>query len=190
MVLMVDHIVGRLTNYDGKDHGHKTNGDLRGQKGDIYDGGHREPVLLMWPHVVPSGTRCDELLSLADLIANRAEVVGAPLPDNSAEHSRSFLPLLYGERPEEPIHEAAIHDALDGMFAVRMGPWKAIIGTGSGGFIEPRRYTPLEGEPEGQLFNIEDDVRETNNLWKSRPDIVQRLHNILDRYQREGRSRR
>ncbi len=214
MVLMVDHIVGRLTaalgrngmvedtifivtsdnggrltNYDGRDYGHKTNGDLRGQKGDIYDGGHREPFLLMWPRIVAPGSRCDELLSLADVMATCAELVGAPISDDAAEDSRSFLRLLQGQPSDEPIHEAVIHHALDGMFAVRMGPWKAVLGMGSGGFSEPRRYTPGDGEPEGQLFHIVDDIRETNNLWKSRPDVVDRLRAILDRYQRDGRSR-
>ena len=214
MVLMVDHIVGRLTaalgrsrmledtifivtsdnggrltNYDGRDYGHKTNGDFRGQKADIYDGGHREPFLLMWPKVVAPGSRCDEPLSLADITATCAQLIDVPLPDDAAEDSRSFLHLLRGEPSDKPVHEALIHHSLDGMFAVRMGPWKAVFGTGSGGFSEPGRYTPAEGEPEGQLFNMADDIRETNNLWNSRPDIVDRLKGILDRYQKQGRSR-
>ena len=214
MVLMVDHIVGRftaalgrsrmledtifivtsdnggrLTNYDGRDYGHKTNGSLRGQKGDIYDGGHREPFLLMWPRAVAPGSRCDELLSLTDIMATCAQLIGVPLPADAAEDSFSFLELLQGRAPDKPVHEAVIHHSLDGMFAVRTGPWKAVFGTGSGGFSEPRRYTPAEGEPEGQLFNIIDDTRETNNLWNNRPDIVNRLKGILDRYRREGRSR-
>lgn len=213
MVLMVDHVVGRLTSalgrnalledtifivtsdnggrlvdFYGNDHGHKTNGDLRGQKGDIYDGGHREPFVLMWPRVVAPGSTCSELLSLADVMATCAELVGVPLPDNAAEDSFSFLPLLKGETPKEPIHEAVVHHALDGMFAVRRGSWKAILGLGSGGFSEPSRYEPEDG-PAGQLFNLTDDLRETNNLWDSRQDIVAEMTAILNRYRSTGRSR-
>lgn len=214
MVLMVDHLVGRivaaldrngfaentllivtsdngarLVNYDGKDHGHKSNGDLRGGKGDIYDGGHREPLVAMWPKVVRPGSVSDELLSLADIFATCAEIVDYPLPDEAAEDSFSFLPILEGASPKEPIREAVVHHALDGMFAVRMGPWKMILGTGSGGFSEPQRYEPREGEPTGQLYNTADDLRETRNLWKERPDIVEQFRAVLTRYQKEGRSR-
>lgn len=214
MVLMVDHLVGRITaalnrngftedtllivtsdngarlvNYDGKDYGHKSNGDLRGGKGDIYDGGHREPLVAMWPRVIEPRSVSEELLSLADLVATCAEIVDYNLPESAGEDSFSFFPVLKGEKPAEPIHEAVIHHALDGMFAVRMGPWKMILGTGSGGFSEPRRYEPENGEPPGQLYNIEDDRRETKNLWSDRPDIVESFRSILTRYQEEGRSR-
>lgn len=214
MVLMVDHLVGRisaalnrngltedtlfivtsdngarLVNYDGKDYGHKSNGDLRGGKGDIYDGGHREPLVAMWPKVIAPGTVSDELLSLADLLATCGELVNYDLPADAGEDSFSFFPILRGEKPKEPIHEAVIHHSVDGMFAVRMGPWKMILGTGSGGFSEPRRYEPQNGEPPGQLYNIEDDTRETRNLWNDRPDIVDRFRTILTRYQNDGRSR-
>ena len=174
----------RLTNFDGKDYRHKANGDLRGQKGDIYDGGHREPFVAMWRGVINPGSESDELLCLTDFMATCAEIVGYELPDNAGEDSKSFLSILKGEKREEPLHDAVIHHALDGMFAVRRGDWKLIMGLGSGGFSEPRRYIdPSEDAPKGQLYNIRDDLRETLNLWKDRPDIVEEFREILKRYQ-------
>ncbi|MGL1890331.1 MAG: sulfatase-like hydrolase/transferase [Spirochaetaceae bacterium] len=80
MVLVVDYMVGeimdslaengmkdntfviissdngvRVLNYNGKDYGHKAIGNLRGQKGYIYEGGHKEPCLAMWPDVIKAG---------------------------------------------------------------------------------------------------------------------------------------
>lgn len=173
----------RLTNFDGKDHGHKPNGDFRGGKGDIYDGGHREPFIAMWPSVIAPGSQSDELLGLTDFTATCADIVGYELPASQAEDSRSFLPLLKGEEVKKPIHDAVIHHSLDGMFAVRKGDWKLIMGLGSGGFSEPPRYRPGPMDPIGQLYNIRDDGREQLNHWKARPDIVEELSGILKRTQ-------
>ncbi len=213
MVLMVDYMVGKVSealerngltentllvvssdngarsvNFDGKDYGHKPNGDFRGQKGDIHEGGHREPCVAMWPAVIQAGTESGELLSLVDLFATCTDILGDDLPAGAGEDSRSFLPVLRGAETQTSVHEAVVHHSLDGMFSLRKGPWKAIFGAGSGGFSEPVRYKPEAGQAQGQLYNIEDDTRETNNLWDRRPEIVAEFREILQRYQTSGRS--
>ena len=75
------------------------------------------------------------------------------------------------------------------MFAVRKGDWKLILGRGSGGFTAPRRYTPQADEPAGQLYNLAADPAETTNRYDERPDLVAELTALLEKYQREGRSR-
>ncbi|MGC9316615.1 MAG: sulfatase family protein, partial [Armatimonadota bacterium] len=78
--------------------------------------------------------------------------------------------------------------SLDGMFSIRRGEWKLILGLGSGGFSEPRRVDPEPGGPEGQLYNIIEDPQETTNLWQDEPAIVERLTSLLRQYREEGRS--
>ena len=56
---------------------HKANGDWRGQKGDIWEGGHRVPFIARWPGKIKPGTTSDETLCLADLLATTAAIVGA-----------------------------------------------------------------------------------------------------------------
>ncbi len=90
---------------------------------------------------------------------------------------------------DKPIREAIVHHSLSGMFAIRQGPWKLIDGRGSGGFTAPRQIEPKPGEPEGQLYNLDDDPGERNNLWSERPEIVQRLTALLERYKTQGYSR-
>ena len=87
--------------------------------------------------------------------------------------------LLAGESSGQPINDTMIHHSMDGLFAVRSGPWKLVNGLGSGGFSEPRREEPKPGEAPGQLFNLDDDMSEQNNLYQTRPDIVQRLISVL-----------
>jgi len=179
----------RLTDVDGDDYGHKSCGDLRGQKADIWDGGHREPFIARWPARIQPGTTNDELVCLSDLMATCAAIVGAELPDDAGEDSVNILSALLGEKSCRPIREAIVHHSCFGMFSIRQGPWKLILGLGSGGFSPPSRVDPQPGGPDGQLYNLDDDPAEQNNLWRERPGIVERLTELLTTYQEEERSR-
>ena len=179
----------RLTCYDGKDYGHKSCGDLRGQKADIWDGGHREPFLVRWPGKVPLASTSDQTVCLLDLTATCAAIVGAELPADAAEDSYDMLPAMLGEQSDAPVREAVVHHSVSGMFSIRRGPWKLVLGLGSGGFSEPRHLEPGPGEPPGQLYNMDTDPAETSNLWADHPEIVERLTALLEKWRTEGRSR-
>jgi len=180
-------------------YGHDPSGNLRGIKADVWDGGHREPFVARWPGKIPAGTVSDELvcltdlmatcICLTDLLATCAAIVGADLPDNAGEDSYNILPALMGQNRAEPIREAVVHHSGSGMFAIRQGKWKLVLGRGSGGFSVPRTIKPKPGEPEGQLYNLEDDLAESRNLWSENPEIVERLTNLLEKYKQQGYSR-
>ena len=55
---------------------------------------------------------------------------------------------------------------------------------------QPNLLKPRHGEPKGQLYNLEDDPAETNNLWSQHPDIVNRLNALLEKYRTQGHSRK
>ena len=173
---------------DIDEHGHRANGELRGQKADIWEGGHRVPFIARWPGRIAAGSSSAETVSLVDLLATVAEIVGDALPPDAAEDSYSLLPVLVGERFDTPLREATVHHSLHGMFSIRQGPWKLILGRGSGGFTEPRLLEPGPGEPRGQLYNLDEDPAETANLYEAYPDVVARLRDLLQRYQESGRS--
>jgi hypothetical protein len=67
------------------------------------------------------------------------------------------------------------------MFAARRGPWKLVLGHGSGGFSQPQRVAPAPGDPPGRLYHMWDDPTELVNLWTERPDVVQELQLLLKR---------
>ena len=106
--------------------GHFPSGPLRGYKADVWEGGHRVPFIVRWPGVVKGGTRCDQLVQQADLMATFAEVLGATLPDDAGEDSVSLLPLLRGG--DRPVRESAVNQSSQGLLAIRKGPWKLIFG--------------------------------------------------------------
>jgi len=179
----------RLTNYDGRDYGHRSCGPLRGQKADIWDGGHREPFIARWPERVPDGSSSSEPICLGDLMATCADILGVELASGSAQDSISFLPALLGQERDRLLREAIVHHSGDGMFSIRQGQWKLILGRGSGGFSEPRQLEPGRGEPPGQLYDMHSDLGEAHNLWSERPDIVSHLTALLERYRSQGYSR-
>jgi arylsulfatase A len=169
--------------------GHRANGDLRGQKADIWEGGHRVPLLARWPGHIAAGSTSKELICLTDVLATVAAVIGAKLTDDVGEDSYNILPALRGDKLDKPIREAIVHSSGDGTLAIRQGPWKLALALGSHGFSAPRDIKPKPGEAQGQLYNLDDDPREQHNLWLEKPEMVKRLTALLEKYKREGRSR-
>jgi len=166
---------------------HDTNYHFRGQKSDVWDGGHRVPFLARWPARVRAGSVCRDTICLTDLLATCAAIVGAALPDDAGEDSFNILPDLLGTA-SGPVREATVSHSVDGSFAIRQGPWKLLLCRGSGGWSLPEKKVPQDAPP-GQLYNLDEDVGEQKNLYHQRPEIVRRLTALLERYQRQGRSR-
>ncbi len=171
---------------------HKSCGDWRGYKSHIWDGGHREPLIVRWPGVVQPGAVTDELTCLTDLMATCAAIVGYDLPKNTAgapeagEDSYNILPALTGETMKGSIREALVHHACFGVFAIRQGPWKLILETqGSGGWPPPRGSQPEMGAP-GQLYNLREDPQEMTNLWDERKDVAKRMVELLKTYKQNN----
>ena len=181
------------TNYSGavgsvRKYNHNPSGSWRGLKADIWDGGHRVPFIVRWPVRIDEGTVSDELISHVDFMRTAASVLNFDLPDDAAPDSYNLLPALYGKPDKYEIREALVHHSGAGLFSIRQGPWKLILGLGPGGFSGPIRK-PKKGEPAGQLYNLEDDPGEQNNLYNENPDIVDQLTQLLDRYKKSGKSR-
>ena len=180
-------------NYLFKRYGHKSTGDLRGFKAHIWEGGHREPLIASWPGKIQPDTVSDELVCLTDFMATLADITAVSLPNNAAEDSASFLPILTGDKSigrhvGKPIREAIVHHSSYGVFSIRQGKWKLILETkGSGGWPVPRGGRPQQGTP-GQLYDIDKDPAEQTDLWKHKPDIVARLTRLLEKYKATGRS--
>lgn len=164
-------------------YGHNPSHIYRGMKADIWEGGHRVPFIAQWPGKIPAGATSKEIICHVDLMATLAAITGTPLHDDAAPDSYNIEPALRGEVLAGPIREATVHHSIQGMFAIRQGPWKLIEGQGSGG------WTPGgdDGTP-GQLYNLEQDPGETTNAYAEHPDIVKRLSNLLDTYRESGRS--
>jgi arylsulfatase A-like enzyme len=174
---------------DIRQYGHRANASWRGQKADIWEGGHRVPLVVRWPGAVAAGTTSGQLVCLTDCLATMAEIFDRPLAAAEAEDSYSFLSALTGQQPKWPTREAIVHQSGDGTLAIRAGAWKLCPKLGSHGFSAPRESEPTAGGPAGQLYDLDRDPGETTNRWLEEPETVARLESLLRRYQQQGYSR-
>ena len=149
--------------------GHRPSAGYRGYKSELWEGGHRVPFLARWPGTVKPGTVCGGLLGLHDLFATVAELTAAAYPENAAEDSVSFLPLLRGE---EGRRKDLVMHSVNGRFAFREGAWKLVAWRGSGGFSDnPKRPDGTrvhDGLPEAQLYDLAADPAENVQLLHRR----------------------
>lgn len=165
---------------------HNPNFIFRGNKADIYEGGHHVPFIARWPATVKAGGKYEPYVCLTDFMATVSEIVGVKLPDNAGEDSVSILPALRGE--SKPTREAIVHHSITGAFSIRQDNWKLELCPGSAGWSDPRPGKEPAGAPRIQLFDLSDDIGERNNVQAQHPDIVERLTKLLEKYVAEGRS--
>jgi len=141
-----------------------------------------------WPGLVKAGSVCDELISLASLMATAAELSGAPVPAGAGEDSVSILPALLGV-DKAPLHETVVHHSINGSFAIRQGKWKLEFCADSGGWSDPKPGSVEDkGLPETQLYDLDADLAESKNLHAEHPGEVARLTKLLDQIIANGRT--
>ncbi|MCX7427478.1 MAG: arylsulfatase [Planctomycetia bacterium] len=174
---------------------HYSNGELRGAKRDLWEGGHRVPFVARWPGKIQPGAVSAETICHVDFMATVAAVLRTELPPDAGEDSCSLLPVLLGEKLDRPAREATVHHSGSGKFAIRKGDWVLIdapTGDDNGRRGEPPWLKDLRGykthDLPGELFNVREDVSERRNQYAERPEIVRELKALLEKYQRDGRS--
>ncbi len=166
--------------------GHYPSGPYRGYKSDAWDGGHRVPCVARWPGVIEAGTECGQLVCLSDLMATCAEIIGDKLPDNAGEDSVSMTRLFRGQ--DTPIRDHAVHHSITGKFAIRDGRWKLVLCPGSGGWTKNDAEAAGEGLPLAQLYDLQKDPGEQNNLAAKHPERVKSMLALLKQIVADGRS--
>lgn len=159
--------------------GHKSEGDYRGYKGNIWDGGHRIPFIASWPGKIEPGSVSSEVISLSDMFATLASLVSYKSGVSEGEDSHNVLPALFGKKLEDSDTRVMVFHSAGGFFAIQKGQWKLIEGTkGSGSGKQPPSGEPVTNA--GQLYNIVEDPFETNDLWEQEPSIVRELQILLE----------
>lgn len=161
-------------------YGLKINGDLRGDKHTIFEGGTNVPFIVKWPGKVEQGAVTDDLINLTDIFATLSDIVadGLPKDKNVAPDSFSFLPTLYKRKNSNPRTSMVTADA-KGMHAIQLGDWKYIDTTPPEGFPEKRMNQYKNEKP--QLYNLSNDPGETKNLYEKNPEKASELLEELSR---------
>ncbi len=167
--------------------GHNPSYVFRGTKADIYEGGHRVPLLIQWPERMPQGARCDRLVCLCDLMATLAELLGIPLGESEGVDSVSNLSLWLHPDSEE-VREDLVHQSIDGSLSIRVGSYKLELCPGSGGWSAPKPGEEPADAPRFQLYDLSRDIGERINVIDAHQDIARALRQRLKEHVLNGRS--
>jgi arylsulfatase A-like enzyme len=175
---------------------HPCNGDLRGYKGSLFEGGHRVPMIARWPGRIPEGSSCDELVTLVDLTATLAALTGETVPPGAAIDSCNVLPALLGQPHDKPGRETFVAH-VGGVagkvpLAIRQGQWKLITERGARpSFKDANKSnrTPLTEEAKRPfLVNLATDPSESTNVAAANPERVLEMKQLLEAIIAQGRS--
>lgn len=160
-------------------------GPLREGKGSMWEGGPRVSTLMKWPGKIPAGIINDQLASTIDILPTLSEITDASLPENEID-GVSILPLLFGEVDKSP--RAYFYYYFMGDFiGIRDDRWKLVfpheytsyvdIEMGKDGFPGTPNIGILE---EMELYDLENDIGETENLIHQYPEIAKELEQIAN----------
>jgi arylsulfatase A len=171
-----------------EDMGHYPSWIFRGAKADIWDGGHRVPFIVRWPGIIKAGSKNPALICHTDFMPTIADIVDFSLPDDAAVDGFSYKGSFFGEKIKKE-RPAVVHHSISGKFAIRDGKWKLVLCPGSGGWSDPKdEKAKEEGFPDIQLYDMEADIEEKNNLQAKRLSVVLKLAGTLKEIVADGRS--
>jgi len=139
----------------------KNNGDLRGRKGQLYEGGIRVPMIARWPGRIKPGTTSDHISAHWDVLPTLMEIAGAKERTPSGLDGLSIAPALFGG--EQKKHDY-LYWELGRQQAVRLGNWKAVR-------AGPRQKV--------QLFNLASDPGEQKDVAAEQPEVKKKIEDLL-----------
>jgi arylsulfatase A-like enzyme len=154
---------------------HSSNAPLRGQKGEVWEGGMRVCTLMQWPGVIPAGTDCHELATMMDLLPTFATFSGGILPDDRIIDGRDIGPLISGQSEAQTPHEAFYYYWMNHLCAVRSGKWKLHVS-----YLKRDRIGMTQTRVS-ELYDLENDVGETTNVASANPDVVEHLKALISK---------
>ena len=160
---------------------HRANYIFRGQKADIYEGGHHIPYIARWPNKIKPGSKSKQIICTTDLLATLSGIINKPLPEGAGEDSYNMLSAYLGSDKGKQIRNYTIHHSLEGLFSIRKGKWKLTTKLGSGGFTKPVNDDPKEKGMAGTLYNLQEDINEQTNLYNKYPKVVAELKKLLEK---------
>lgn len=163
---------GGYTDYQGRHKGQiSDNGPLRGQKATLFEGGIRVPAIAWWPGKIPAGSINNEIAATMDLLPTFMELAEISIHTTDSPQALDGVSILSVLIENKTIPKRDIFWRFAGRGAVRHGPWKMLF-----------NKKPMSN-PE--LYNLENDIGEKNNLAKEYPEIVSRLIKNFDLWEKD-----
>jgi len=144
-----------------------SNAPLRGRKGQTWEGGQRVPCIMRWPGVIPAGTECNGIAASIDFLPTFAALAGGEAPRDRMIDGLDISNLLRRPDAQSP-RDTFFYYSGNRLDAVRQGPWKLFVG-------RPGSEGPLQ-----ELYNLDDDIAESNDVHDKHPDVVAALTKLTE----------
>jgi arylsulfatase A-like enzyme len=142
---------------------------LRGLKMELYEGGIRVPFIARWPNRIKANTVSNHVSAQYDIMPTLAELTGSNI---TGTDGKSLLPELLGQSTFQKKHEFLYFEYPEngGQLAVRIGNWKGV-------------KMNVRKNPKGkwELFDLEADQYERNDLAEKYPEIIEKMNAIVKR---------
>jgi len=133
-----------------------SNRPLRGQKTEVYEGGHRVPFIAWWPGKIQAGAQSDEIVMTMDMFPTFTELAEANLPKDFKLDGISMVSHLFNKKA---LPERSVCWKMDKKRAIRKGIWKLCL---------------INDNPP-ELYDLSKNIGETNNLAANNPELVNEL---------------
>ncbi|MCP5119098.1 MAG: sulfatase [bacterium] len=158
-----------------------SNKPLRGWGYTTMEAGMRVPCVVRWPGKIPAGAVSGELATMMDWLPTFAHLAGGIPPADRILDGHNIWPLLSGAKGARSPYEALYYYQMDQLQAVRAGKWKLHLP-----LAEKRTNFRGGGAPtEAELYDLEADIGESNNLAASHADVVAFLTAIAEEARRD-----
>ena len=144
-----------------------SNGRLRGQKGQTFEGGMRVPAIMKWEGHIKPGSVCNTLVTQMDLLPTIASLVDAQLPNDRIIDGED-ISMIFSEPETELKEKVFFYRWMDELHGVRLGSWKLLVKLPH----QKPMASPL-------LYNLSEDIGEENNLAVEYPEVVEKLMDLL-----------
>ncbi len=168
--------------YDGPDGTNPTNNyPLRAGKGNNYEGGVRVPLIVRVPGVTKAGEKSEVITSTVDHYASLLELLDVPFPEDLVTDGVSYVDALKGKNYErQPIYSTFCHNVVAtgnrANISMRQGPWR----------LYKFYFDGPSQEHRFELYNLEEDISETNNLAIQMPEKVEAMTKLLEAHVEEA----
>jgi arylsulfatase A len=168
---------------------HKPAGPFLGGKYNVCEGGTRTPFLVCWPSQIPKGIVSDAMVTTTDLAASFAAMLDISLPNDACLDSQNVLDALLGKQGATGREWVLQQDnGASGNFGFRSGKWKLMRHASGKATNVNLRLVPTNRK-RLQLFDLESDPGESNDLSEQQPDRTRELDQKLTEIIQAGRSR-
>ena len=170
-----------------------SNKPLRGEKGTTYEGGFRVPCIIRWPGKIPAGQVNDELITTMDFLPTLANYCGYKVPKDRIIDGHDVSSIWEGKSVNSPTKVFYYYQKQQ-LQAVRWGNWKYHLP------LDERikgPHLPDTEKMEARLYNLDQDLSETNNVIKDNPNVVMKMNEFVKKVRNdigdwgfEGRNQR